>query len=90
VAGILGANSDLSVYRNSVVEVRIYILAHEGQMDPMFTFPATNNPILVGSLWNSDNAIYGRPFDLTTLGDPNWQHYRWKVYTMVVKLQNVR
>ncbi len=90
VPGVLTTNPDLANYRSSVVEVRVYILAHEGQKDPTFTFPAAMNPINVGSLWNGDTAQYGRQFDLTTLGDPDWMRYRWKVYTMVVKLQNMR
>lgn len=89
VPDVLKSHSDLADYRSSAVEVRIYVLAHEGQRDPGFTYPAAKNPILVGSLDNV-SAPLGRAFDLSTLGDPNWQTYRWKVYTMVVKLQNMR
>jgi hypothetical protein len=88
---VLASQSNLSPYRSSVVEIRIYILAHEGQQDPGFTFPAAMNPINVGSLWAGDiPPAYGRQVHLDQLGDVNWMHYRWKVYTMVVKLQNIQ
>ncbi|HAM51285.1 MAG TPA: hypothetical protein DCP92_11585 [Nitrospiraceae bacterium] len=91
VQSILTSQSNLSQYRSSVVEVRIYILAHEGQQDQGFDFRLSGpgNPVNMGSLWTGETNI-ARPFDLTTLGDLNWMHYRWKVYTIVVKLQNVQ
>ena len=67
--------------RDQVRQVRVYILAHEGQRDPDFTYDATNNPVTVGPPTGE-----GRPFDLTsdfTTPNPYWQDYRWKVYTLV-------
>jgi hypothetical protein len=65
--------------RDQLKEVRVFILAHEGQRDTSYTY--TKNPILVGLM---DGAtLYGRNFDLTTI--PDWQNYRWKVYTLVVR-----
>lgn len=69
--------------RNWLKEVRVYILAHEGQRDTSYTHPT--NPILVG-----ESATLGRNFDFTTAGILNWQNYRWKVYTLVVKPNNLR
>jgi len=90
VKGVLGTNSDLASYRSSVVEVRVYILTHEGQRDANFTYFYPNDAILVGEtiLDPASPANFGRTFDLTTIA--NYQNYRWKVYTMVVKLQNMR
>ncbi len=64
--------------RNQLKIVRVSILAHEGQRDANYTHPTQT--ILVGK----NNAV-GRTFDLATLADPDWQHYRWKVYTLVVR-----
>jgi len=86
VQTVLQAHLDLSDYRSELIEVRVYILAHEGQMDPNYTYPSST--ILVGSLDNNVSAPLGRTFDLSAIA--NWQHYRWKVYTIVVKLQNMR
>ena len=88
VQTVLQAHLDLSDYRSELTEVRVYILAHEGQMDPRYTYP--NSTIIVGDPTNLGSASLGRTFDLSAIGDPNWQHYRWKVYTIVVKLQNMR
>jgi hypothetical protein len=67
---------DAQTIRDQLKEVRVYILAHEGQRDTSYTH--TQNPILVGV-----SATRGRNFDLSTI--PNWQNYRWKVYTLVVR-----
>ncbi len=64
--------------RNQVKEVRVYILAHEGQMDKSYTHPVTN--ILVG-----EAGIGGRTFDIGAN-----VNYRWKVYTLVVKPANLK
>lgn len=69
--------------RDQVKVVRVYILAHEGQRDTNYTHPT--NPILVGQ-----SAVLGRNFDLSTLADPNWRNYRWKVYTLVVRPNTLR
>lgn len=76
---------DATTIRNELKEVRVYILAHEGQRDINYTQP-TNPPgkILVG-----ESATLGRFFDFTTSGITNWQNYRWKVYTLVVKPSNL-
>jgi len=66
--------------RGQVKGVEIYILAHEGQRDPNFTY--ATNPVTVGPPTGE-----GRPFDLTAITD--WQDYRWKVYTLVVKTEEL-
>jgi prepilin-type N-terminal cleavage/methylation domain-containing protein len=77
---------------DQVKEVRVYILAHEGQRDVNynFTFSATThcpaNQLYVGG---DSTAGYssGRCFDFS--GITNWQNYRWKIYSLVVKLDNL-
>jgi prepilin-type N-terminal cleavage/methylation domain-containing protein len=68
--------------RDQVQEVRVYILAHEGQYDRNFTYP--NSTITVGEFGLGSN------FNLATTIGTNWQNYRWKVYTLVVKPDNLR
>lgn len=63
--------------RTQVKEVWVYILAHEGQRDPNYISP---NPILVGP----DTAL-GRNVDVSAN-----INYRWKVYPIVVKTNNLR
>lgn len=80
---------DAQNVRERVKEVRIYVLAHEGQYDSFFTFGT--NPIAVGEnnpLNCGADPILGQNFNLTPI--PNWQNYRWKVYTLVVKPENLR
>jgi prepilin-type N-terminal cleavage/methylation domain-containing protein len=70
-----------SLLRQRLKEVRVYILAHEGQRDVNYTYP--NSTIYVG-----DTGIgSGRNFNLTVITD--YQNYRWKIYTIVVKPNNL-
>jgi hypothetical protein len=76
--------------REQVKEVRVYILSHEGQSDSSFTYrPTPINPHLV----TVGEFGLGRTFNLeTTIGTTpgrEWNHYRWKVSTLVVKPRNL-
>jgi type II secretory pathway pseudopilin PulG len=79
---IEGWSSDISVgmtaaaIRAQLAEVRVHILAQEGQRDDSYTTPS--NTIFVGS------QGVGRNFDVS--GDRN---YRWKQYSIVVKPKNL-
>ena len=77
--------------RNRVKEVRVYILAHEGQYDRDFTYG--NNTVRVGDSSGLtpcvNGATLGRDFNFATSGITNWQNYRWKVYTLVMKPENL-
>jgi len=68
--------------RNRVKEIRVYILAHEGQRDPNYTYPT--NPVTVGEFG------LGSSFDFTVHSITNWQNYRWKLYTIVITPNNLR
>jgi hypothetical protein len=74
--------SSASELRNRLMEIRVYILAHEGQRDPNYTF---NNFTCGANCITVGDFGCGRPFNLP----PDWKNYRWKVYTLVVKPQNV-
>jgi len=91
--------------RERVREVRVYILSQEGRYDIPYTLdlnayntdlaPQIGCPtcIRVGegnaSPMNcSGETVLGRDFNLTSI--PDWQHYRWKVYTLVVRPDNLR
>ncbi len=69
-----------------VDDVRVYLLAHEGRLDPGYEHPAERNVIRVGEYGS------GRDFDLTSLQAalPTWKHYRWRVYTLTEKPLNLR
>lgn len=62
--------------RTQLVEVRVHILAQEGQIDASYRTPTDNITVgsFVGSQWK------GRSFDVG-----GYRNYRWKVYTIVVK-----
>ncbi|MGC9022877.1 MAG: PilW family protein, partial [Dissulfurimicrobium sp.] len=69
--------------RDQLKEVRVYVLSHEGNMDRNYTYP--NSKVIVG-----DDATTGHEFDLAATIGGNWQNYRWKVYTLSVKPENLR
>jgi type II secretory pathway pseudopilin PulG len=75
--------------RDQLKEVRVYILAHEGQRDPNYTYPnssltipGTPDPIFLAGL--------AKTFNFTSSGITGWQNYRWKVYSIVVKPNNLK
>jgi len=77
LADITASFADAATLRQRLKEVRVYILAHEGQRDVNHTYPT--NPITVGEFG------LGRSFNFVTAGITNWQNYRWKIYTIVLK-----
>jgi hypothetical protein len=72
--------------RNRVKEVRVYILSHEGQKDPNFTYPSST--IAIPPTYDPANGL-GRTapgYNLATAIDANdYKYYRWKLYTLIVK-----
>ena len=68
--------------RTRLKEVRVHILAQEGQRDDSFRYPSPS--VLVGP----DNVV-GRSFDLNGVIGSGYPNYRWKVYSIVVKPRNL-
>ncbi|MBF0564229.1 MAG: prepilin-type N-terminal cleavage/methylation domain-containing protein [Nitrospirae bacterium] len=66
--------------RNNLKQVKVFILTHEGQYDPNFTYGS--NTVTLG-----DAGITLKTYDLTRLS--NWQHYRWKVVKLNIKLNSL-
>jgi len=70
--------------RKRLKNVRVYVLAHEGQKDTFYTYPnATIN------LEDQELGVL-KAFDLSTVIGSTYANYRWKVYTMVIKPFNLR
>lgn len=79
------AASALTV-RDQLKQIQVYILAHEGQRDTSY------NHIYPGNLYHVGPGVvgsaFGRDFDLSTI--TNYQNYRWKLYTLIVRPNNLR
>jgi len=77
--------STAQTIREDVKQVRVYILAHEGQRDTTFTYPASTV-----RLGGDVSSTLGSTFNLATaIGDPEYKHYRWKLYTIIVTPNNL-
>jgi prepilin-type N-terminal cleavage/methylation domain-containing protein len=74
--------ADAGTIRAQLKEIHAYILTHEGQRETSYTH--WSSTMLVG-----ESAALGRNFDLAA-NIANWQNYRWKIYTLVVRPQNLR
>ncbi|MGZ8449606.1 MAG: PilW family protein [Candidatus Deferrimicrobiaceae bacterium] len=72
----LGTPHTAADIRAQLVEVRVHILAQEGQRDDSYTTPS--NTIFVGS------QGVGRDFSVSA-----YRNYRWKQYSIVVKPKNL-
>jgi prepilin-type N-terminal cleavage/methylation domain-containing protein len=73
--------------RTRIREVQVFILAHEGQRDPDFTF---NNFSAAHSVTVGRSAALGHDFDFDLAAIPNFLNYRWKLYTISVETDNLR
>lgn len=72
--------------RKQLKEVRVYVFAHEGQIDRSFSYP--NQVVQIPSSPDYGTGA-GSSLDLkATIGD-DYKYYRWKLYTMVVKPYNL-
>jgi prepilin-type N-terminal cleavage/methylation domain-containing protein len=85
--------------RNELKEVRVYIIAQEGQRDATYDFSngGTRKDFSVtealGALSRTLHVpgVVAGVADLSTLiGDPEYKYYRWKLYTLVVQPNNLR
>lgn len=65
--------------RQQLKAVKVYVLTHDGGKDRSYSYPS--GTISVGP------AGTGRNFDLTSI--PDYRNYRWKVFFMTVKPENV-
>jgi len=83
---------DLNIFtaaeiREQLKEIRVYILAHEGHRDSGYDFDGFTGGcatcVMVGEFG------LGRDVDLAAV-IPDYQEYRWKVYTITVKPANLR
>jgi prepilin-type N-terminal cleavage/methylation domain-containing protein len=70
--------------REQVKEVRVYILTHEGQRDPGYTYPNATIEI------RDQNFGLIKNFDLSATIGGNWQNYRWKIITLAIKPKNLQ
>jgi prepilin-type N-terminal cleavage/methylation domain-containing protein len=82
---ITTAPADAETIRTQLKEIRVYILAQEGQKDPSYSYP--NRYVNVGE--NFGGGLQGRVFDLETISPTEWKKFRWKIYTIVVRPKNL-
>jgi prepilin-type N-terminal cleavage/methylation domain-containing protein len=75
--------------RDQLKEIRVYVLSHEGNMDRNYVYP--NQTVNVGEDTNNDGVLdRGHVFNLATTIGGNWRNYRWKVYSLSVKMENLK
>ncbi|MBE0425173.1 MAG: prepilin-type N-terminal cleavage/methylation domain-containing protein [Nitrospirae bacterium] len=78
--------------REQVREVRVYIVAQEGQKDINYDFSLGGSKEYLSA--TESLGPNSRTIDFvnlkTEIGDPEYKYYRWKLYTLVVKPNNLR
>ncbi len=90
---ITGLNLAAADIRAQVKEVRVYIVAHEGQRDINYDFSMNGTRKFLSATIinpsNSNQSIGVNFVDLSKLvGNPEYKYYRWKLYTVAVKPQS--
>ncbi len=78
--------------RNRVREIRVYVVAQEGQRDLTYDFSegGTREYLSVTEIYGADSRTKSFANLKTLLGDPEYKYYRWKIYTIVVTPNNLR
>jgi prepilin-type N-terminal cleavage/methylation domain-containing protein len=71
--------ADADDIRDELLEIRVYVLAHEGQVDSTFTSPATITAFDPGIGANVINWAV----------PANARNYRWRVYTIITRPYNL-
>jgi hypothetical protein len=72
--------------RDRLFEVRVYILAHEGQFDPTYTYPSATVDVGEFGLGHTGTSA----FNLSTTIGGKWQNYRWRVYRIAERPTTLR
>ncbi|MEO5360696.1 MAG: type II secretion system GspH family protein [Nitrospirota bacterium] len=72
-------NNAMSIRRH-LKQVKVFVLAHDGKMDPNFTYGASS--IAIG-----DSDITLKTYNLSALS--NYANYRWKLMKLNVKLNSL-
>ncbi|MBE0605214.1 MAG: PilW family protein [Deltaproteobacteria bacterium] len=75
--------------RTQLLEIRVSILAQEGQRDDSYAYPYDN--VAVGSAGGGRSFRFESDGGFTSSGNgmDNFKRYRWKVYNIVVKPRNL-
>jgi hypothetical protein len=78
--------------RDQVKEIRVYIVAQEGQKDTNYDFSSGSAREFLSA--TEDLDVNSRIVEFANLkdlvGDPDYKFYRWKLYTIVVTPNNLR
>lgn len=90
------SGADALQVRNLVREIRVYVLAHDGQRDRGYTHSPLAIP--VGESYTipqtGNVAVLGRSFDVSSLepdpSNPVMPNYRWKVYSLAIQPSSLR
>ena len=89
--GALGVPLNAAEVRDQLREVRVYILAHEGQMDRNYQYPNATltypDPVQVPP---DPRTGLGRTYNFAASIGPDYIFYRWKLYTLAIKPLNLR
>jgi len=83
---------DAKQIRDQLKEIRVYIVAHEGQRDPNFDFSQNNTReylTATESLGASSRTLTFTNLK-TRIGNPFYKQYRWKVYSIIAKPRNLK
>ena len=86
-AATIAANDPTAAQiRSDILQVRVFILAQEGQMDPSYTVPAAQQTIWLGDC-STPPVANGVCTSYTLTGDQ--VHYKWRVYKIMEKPFNL-
>lgn len=75
---------DAEKIREQLKVIKVYLLVQDGRRDPNYS---NLSPIIVG---DAGEKSLTKEYDVNDITDKGWQHYRWKVYRIVVNPKNLK
>lgn len=75
--------------RSQLREIRVYILAQDGKKDIMYNYSSVHSSSTVRTGETINGIPVGRSFPLGSRIGSDYKHYRWKIYTIVVRPKNL-
>ncbi len=90
-SSMLVDTNDISAFtpkevREQVKAIKIYILTHDGGLDRNFKYPRATIGVGPG---DGIVSASGSTYDFAARSVPDWQNYRWRVYQIVARPNNL-
>jgi prepilin-type N-terminal cleavage/methylation domain-containing protein len=78
--------------RDQLMEVRVYVVAQDGQKDPSYDFSEgdARQSLSTNEILGANSRTLNFADLRAVVGNPGYKYYRWKLYTIAVRPKNIK